>query len=436
MKISIIASACTQEATSYAQEISGYLKAKGHETKVVSPDKNSDIVLKKKHSLNSKKIIIAAKKANDQTLREAMAKNDVVYILSPHSCSTLAINICKELEIPYVTAFYPELFHNVKEKIGCKSKRFYKKAHLIACNSSGNEQKLNTHRIRAQKYIIPLKSSNKLETTNEIEQMLNDAINYYKEYFSYYKKKIKPEIDYPEDAPQTHIVKMKHRKHHKVVDEKYNYARKKNIFYHLGAFLLRLLAWFALPIWAKLFTHYKINGKKNLKRVKHTGVLITCNHVHLTDAPLMATRLFGIKRKVRFVMLSESRDIPVAGPLLEALGGVPLGDTINGMKHLNGYINILLKRKKPVLIFPEASLWPYYRKIRPFSRGTFLFAEQSGAPILPVIITFRTRRNGKQKMIINILKPIYPEGRDSKVLLQEVHSLYENFVNDFYSKYR
>lgn len=200
--------------------------------------------------------------------------------------------------------------------------------------------------------------------------------------------------------------------------------------------ILRILAWIILPLWTKPHAKYKIYGKENLKEVKKTGVIITCNHVHPTDAPIMATRLFGIRRKVRFVMLSENMDIPVAGPIMEALGGIPLGDTINGAKHFNGYINILLRRKKPVLIFPEAALWPYYRKIRPFSRGPFLFSVNNKVPILPVVLTFRTKKNGKQKMVVNILKPIYPGEKNSKELMEEVQALYENFTKDFYSKYR
>ena len=129
-------------------------------------------------------------------------------------------------------------------------------------------------------------------------------------------------------------------------------------------------------------------------------------------------------------------DIPVAGPIMTALGGIPLGDTLNGMKHFNGYIKILLKRKKPVLIFPEAALWPYYRKIRPFSRGPFMFSVQSKVPILPVVLTFRTRKSRRQTMIVNILKPVYPENKTDKELLDEVQTLYKNFVADFYSKYR
>lgn len=191
-----------------------------------------------------------------------------------------------------------------------------------------------------------------------------------------------------------------------------------------------------LPFWIKPFTHYKIVGKENLKEVKKTGVVITSNHVHLTDAPLLATRLFGIKRKVRIVMLSENMDIPVAGPFMEALGCVPLGDTISGMKNFNAHINSLLQKKKPVLIFPETALWPYYRKIRPFSRGPFMFSVNNNVPILPVVITFRTRKNGKQKMLVNILKPIYPKDKNSKELLEEVQLVYQNFAGDFYKKYR
>lgn len=286
-----------------------------------------------------------------------------------------------------------------------------------------------------QKYIEYSKQFKIENSIIQMEQMFKDAIEFYKEYYALIPQKpIKPKIDYPEDEPQKHITKVKRNKKHHPIDEKYVY-NKKNFLYQIGALILRFLAWILLPFWIKPFTHYKIIGKENLKEVTKTGVIITSNHVHFTDAPLIATRLFGLKRKVRIIMLSANMDIPVAGPFIEALGCVPLGDTIGGMKNFNNHINKLLQSKKPVLIFPETALWPYYRKIRPFSRGPFMFSVNNNVPILPVVITFRTRKNRKQKMIVNILKPVYPKNKNSKELLEEVQSIYQNFVADFYKKY-
>ena len=89
-----------------------------------------------------------------------------------------------------------------------------------------------------------------------------------------------------------------------------------------------------------------------------------------------------------------------------------------------------------MLIFPEAALWPYYRKIRPFHKGTFAFSVKHNAPILPVVITFRTGKTGRQRLIVNILPPIYPNGRDSQKLQKDVENLYKNFTEKFYKKYR
>lgn len=62
----------------------------------------------------------------------------------------------------------------------------------------------------------------------QMEQMLKDAIEFYKEYYALNPQKPrKPHIDYPEDNPQEHIKQVKHNKTHKVVDEKFDYTKKK-----------------------------------------------------------------------------------------------------------------------------------------------------------------------------------------------------------------
>lgn len=204
----------------------------------------------------------------------------------------------------------------------------------------------------------------------------------------------------------------------------------------IGAGILRFIAWIALPLWIKPATHYKIKGKENLKKVKNKGVLIVSNHVHTADSPLLASRLFGIKRKVWIVMLSSNMDIPVASDLIVALGGIPIADTLKGMRNFNNRIDELIKNKKPVLIFPEVALWPYYRGLRPFHKGAFTFAVKNNAPILPVMTTFKTRKNGKQKMVVTILPPIYKEDKSAEQLKEYTEKYCKDFLDNFYKKHR
>jgi len=270
---------------------------------------------------------------------------------------------------------------------------------------------------------------------DEMEKMFKDAVEYYTEYYKTLPTiPIKPHIDYPTSFDQ-HILECKHNKNHTLIDKNYKYIRK-NPFYNLGAGILRVLALLLLPFWTKPYTHYKIKGKENIKGLKKKGVIIVSNHVHSTDSPIIATRIFGWGRKVRIVTLSENIDIPIAGDLIKALGVLPLGDTLGGMKKFKQTIDKLLAQNKPVLFFPEAALWPYYRGIRPFHKGAFVFAVNDDVPILPIISTFITRKNGKQKMIVNILPPIYPEGKTFTELQEYTQKYCEDFANNFYKKYR
>lgn len=80
------------------------------------------------------------------------------------------------------------------------------------------------------KYIEYAKQFNIKNCMAQMEQMLKDAIMFYKEYYALHPQKpAKPHIDYPEDNPQEHIKKVKHNKKHKVIDEKFDYTKKKHL---------------------------------------------------------------------------------------------------------------------------------------------------------------------------------------------------------------
>lgn len=263
-----------------------------------------------------------------------------------------------------------------------------------------------------------------------MEQMFKDCVEYYSDYYQKLPKNY-DSSKYPSD-PEQHMLTLK-KKPHKPIDGKYKYQRK-NPFYIAGSFLLRQIAKLVLPIWAKCSTHYKIVGRENLKPLRKSGFVIISNHVNFLDAPVICAAVFP-QKKVHFLTLSENMDIS-AGPFLRALGSIPVADTLSGMKKMKKHISYLLAKGKPVLVYPEMALWHEYRGIRPFHKGGFNFAIENDVPILPIIITFRTRKNGKQKMIVNIRPAQKANGRDIVTFTEDTQKLFIDFTNDFYKKYR
>ena len=65
----------------------------------------------------------------------------------------------------------------------------------------------------------------------------------------------------------------------------------------------------------------------------------------------------------------------------------------------------------PVVIYPEAHIWPYYTKIRPFLDTSFRYPVEIGVPSFCFVNTYHKRRFRKRpKMITYIDGPFFAEG--------------------------
>ena len=208
----------------------------------------------------------------------------------------------------------------------------------------------------------------------------------------------------------THIEKLAPQKTGRLkIDADYSYRL------HGAAPLLRaLLRWLVLIVFGPLFAlwGWRVCGKEHLKGLPG-GAVTVCNHVHPLDCVRLACALFS--HQMYFLSLKANLELPVAGRLVRLLGGLPLPETAAGGVHLTRTIRALLDQGALVQIYPEGVLVPYCTALRPFARGAFYYAVDSGAPVLPCVLVPRPRTGwrrftGKKPLLqLAVLPPVYPQ---------------------------
>ena len=168
---------------------------------------------------------------------------------------------------------------------------------------------------------------------------------------------------------------------------------------------------FAKPILAVFcfFHGIRYKNKKNLKVLKKRGAFIYSNHVALSDVFKFQSLVFN--RKVNIIGYSDTSAIPVAGLLVKAFGYLPISMEASNLRGLREGCEFLVKeRNQHVLIYPEAHIWPYYTKIRPFKSVSFIYPAESMCPVVPAVTVFRkVFYSKKPRQTIIFGHPIFPQ---------------------------
>lgn len=208
----------------------------------------------------------------------------------------------------------------------------------------------------------------------------------------------------------THIEKIAHQKPGKIkVNADYVYRLRG-----AAPWLHKALRRVVLVVFGPLFAlwGWQVCGKEHLNGLPG-GAVTVCNHVHPLDCVRLACALFS--HEMYFLSLKANLELPVAGRLVRLLGGLPLPETAAAGVHLSRTIRTLLGQGALVQIYPEGVLVPYCSTLRPFARGAFCYAADSGAPVLPCVLVPRPRTGwrrftGKKPLLqLVILPPVYPQ---------------------------
>ncbi len=193
----------------------------------------------------------------------------------------------------------------------------------------------------------------------------------------------------------------------RVIDGSYKYLRK-NIFYSLAsAFLYRCIAAPCAFIYTKLKFREKYIGRRKLRQAKRTGYFIYGNHTQpIADA--FTPNLIGYPKKCCVVISSKNFSLPVLGPALPMLGGLPTPTERSAVRPFTAAIERAVKKRCAVAIYPEAHLWPYCDFIRPFSDASFDYPVRFGAPAFSFTRVYKKRGKRGVRCEIYIDGPFYP----------------------------
>lgn len=197
------------------------------------------------------------------------------------------------------------------------------------------------------------------------------------------------------------------------VDETFNYLRRRYRDRIKHMVYMRSIKKYSKKINREL-TNLKVVGRYNLFGI-NGGYIVTCNHISKVDS--FAVRA-AVGMDIKFVAADFNNWKGTMGDIARNTGYLPIPAKLNLsiMRKFNHAMEYFLRKKWPILIYPEQAMWHEYKKPRPLKKGAFHYAAKYRRPIVPLFITIEDKperldaegRVNFGNYVIHILPPIHP----------------------------
>lgn len=191
-----------------------------------------------------------------------------------------------------------------------------------------------------------------------------------------------------------------------------------------------------------------MEGGENLRLLKDTGAVITCNHFGIPDNYILYHCIQNsLKKKRLYKVIREGNYTGFSGLfgfLFRNCNTLPLSSNRRTMVNFMSAADTLLRRGEAVLIYPEQGMWWNYRKPRPFKIGAFKIAARAGVPVLPTFVTMKDDETKLdehnyplQHYTLHVMPPVYPdktlsEKQAAEKMKEETFALYKAKYEEVY----
>ncbi len=194
----------------------------------------------------------------------------------------------------------------------------------------------------------------------------------------------------------------------KKIDENYVYIHT-NLVWNSCSYLLQ--NFFSMPIkilYSKIKFRIKYIGKEKLKKYKNEGYFVFANHTQAFADTFIPSLPIYPKRNF-FIVNPENVSMKFLGNFVQMLGAIPIPENKKAMKNFLEAVKYRINKGNCITIYPEAHIWPYYTKIRPFKSVSFSYPVQLSKPVFCLTNTYQSygKNNDKVKIVSYIDGPFY-----------------------------
>lgn len=211
------------------------------------------------------------------------------------------------------------------------------------------------------------------------------------------------------------------------IDENYKY--KHNSLWDFCSLIAQNVL--SMPIkvgYAKIKFKIKYIGKEKLKKYKKEGYFVYVNHTQpfadtfIPSIPICPKRNF-------LIVNPENISMKFLKNIVELLGAIPVPDNKEAMRNFLETIRMHINKGHSITIYPEAHIWPYYTKIRPFKSVSFQYPVNLKKPVFCMTNTYQSygKNNNKIKIVTYIDGPFFanaelPKKEQKEELRNEVYN--------------
>lgn len=171
----------------------------------------------------------------------------------------------------------------------------------------------------------------------------------------------------------------------------------------------------------------KIVGREKMKGYKNRGIFLYGNHTSRFADAINPTCL-AFPHSADVVVNADAMSIKGLRRVLKSIGALPIPEGFHAMSRFNSAIERSIEKGHCVAIYPEAHIWRYYTKIRPFPPTSFAYPVKLNSPVFAYTMTYhRRKRSARPKRIVYVDGPFYPDmsiprKEAVKKLRNEVHA--------------
>ena len=192
------------------------------------------------------------------------------------------------------------------------------------------------------------------------------------------------------------------------IDGDFEYIKKSSLWNLCAFFAYRIIMVPFAFLYTKIKFHHKIVNKKCLKECKDSGYFMYGNHT-LMGGDAFIPNMINLPKKTYTIVHPDNISKKGAKNFIVMNGAMPLPATASATKNFIEAIEKRVVEGNVIQIYPEAHIWPYYTKIRPFKATSFRYPVKFGEAVYCFTNTFHKRKFCKTPKVITYIDgPFYP----------------------------